>query len=273
MSNNLAKIDYEDPTLITVLGSSIFPGAKAESIAMVLDYCKARGLDPFLKPVHIVPFKDNKTGQYRDVIIPGLNLYRVQAVQTGALLGISEPAFGPLQKFHFKSADGKNTIDLMAPEYAKVTVKRRLPTGEVGEFTAIEFFAESVGLSNSRLPTAMWQKRPRGMLAKTAESQALRRGFPDIVADSVEDEYDYDPNVPEVNAQAVELPNVEDAKVVDTATGEVKALPDLSKITEHIERIMSIGELTAYWRTLDVTLQQAVQPAFSARRQALEAKQ
>ena len=40
---------------ITVLQSSLYPGASTESVLMVLDYCKARKLDPFLKPVHIVP--------------------------------------------------------------------------------------------------------------------------------------------------------------------------------------------------------------------------
>ena len=34
------------------LCNSLFPGAKADSVLMVVDYCKARKLDPLKKPCH-----------------------------------------------------------------------------------------------------------------------------------------------------------------------------------------------------------------------------
>jgi hypothetical protein len=51
-----------DDQLISVLESSVFPGAKRESIALVIGYCKAAGLDPLQKPVHIVPMSVKVAG-------------------------------------------------------------------------------------------------------------------------------------------------------------------------------------------------------------------
>ncbi|RTP22767.1 recombinase RecT, partial [Enterobacter hormaechei] len=49
----------------SALKNSIYPGAKDESVMMALDYCRARQLDPLLKPVHLVPMsvKDSRTGK------------------------------------------------------------------------------------------------------------------------------------------------------------------------------------------------------------------
>ena len=156
----------------------MYPGASIESVRMVLDYCKARALDPFQKPVHIVPTWDGKSKQMRDVIMPGLNLYRTQAAASGCLACIGEPQFGPMAEFNFGG------VNVKAPEYCRVTVKRVLPSHDIAEFTAVEYFEEAVSTSKDGKPTPMWQKRPRGMLAKTAESQALRKGFPDLAGAS-----------------------------------------------------------------------------------------
>ena len=44
MKNELSKdVSIE---VYSALKNSIYPGAKEESISMVLSYCKARGLDP-----------------------------------------------------------------------------------------------------------------------------------------------------------------------------------------------------------------------------------
>ena len=161
-NNALATI--EESKAIEVLGRSLYPNAKRESIGLVLSYCKARNLDPFTKPVHIVPMG----GQ--EVIMPSIDLYRLQASRTGLLAGITEPEF---------AFDEKGQI-----ESCRVTVRRLLPTGSVAEFTAREYFAECQGKS------PIWRSRPRGMLAKCAESQALRRAFPEFSSGPSAEEMD-----------------------------------------------------------------------------------
>jgi len=166
--------------LLGVLSSSLYPGANHDSIRMVLGYCKAAGLDPMQKPVHIVPMWDSKAGQMRDVVMPGVGLYRTQASRSQQMAGISEPEFGPLVT---ENIGGQSVT---YPEWCRVTVKRLLPTGTVAEFTAVEFWLENYavkgGKEKSIAPNAMWSKRPRGQLAKCAEAQALRKAFPEVGA-------------------------------------------------------------------------------------------
>lgn len=188
---------------VATLKSSLYPGAADASVRMVLDYCQARKLDPFLKPVHIVPMWDSKAKEMRDVIMPGLNLYRTQAAESGKLAGIGEPVFGPMLEFKLGAAT------IQAPEFCKVTVKRLLSNSAIADFTAIEFFSEAVSTDKNGNPTPMWKKRPRGMLAKTAESQALRKAFPDIGAAETAEEMEgktiyVDDEQPAVQQQAVD---------------------------------------------------------------------
>ena len=184
---------------LSTLCASVYPGAKRESALMVLSYCKANVLDPFQKPVHIVPTKvkigEDEKGkpkyEERDVVMPGIGLYRTQAARTGQYAGVSEPEFGPIQVLEFvddrweDGADGRRhktsvTGKVEYPEWCKVTV-RRVVAGHVAEFHAIEYWLENYATKGYGVaPNAMWRKRPRGQLAKCAEAQALRRAFPEF---------------------------------------------------------------------------------------------
>ena len=166
--------------LVAVLRSSLYPGAKDESIRMALSYCRAAGLDPLQKPVHIVPMWDSKAAAYRDVVMPGIGLYRTQASRTGEAAGVSEPEFGP---------DVTEVIggqEITFPAWCRVTVFRLLPNGATAQFTAREFWRENYAVKGGReksiAPNAMWTKRPYGQLAKCAEAQALRKAFPELGA-------------------------------------------------------------------------------------------
>jgi phage recombination protein Bet len=190
--NALAKTEttalatMTEPELMRVLQSSLYPGAAPESIKMVLGYCKAAGLDPMQKPVHIVPMWDGKAKQMRDVVMPGVNLYRTQAARSGECAGVTEPEFGP----DVTEAIGGQQITY--PQWCRVTVSRRLPTGEIVAFTAREFWKENYavkgGQEKSIAPNAMWTKRPYGQIAKCAEAQALRKAFPEIASQPTADE-------------------------------------------------------------------------------------
>lgn len=193
MSNQITTTDQlpsiygmEQSNAISVLQESLYPGAKPQSIMLVMDYCRAANLDPMQKPVHIVPMWDKNTKQMRDVIMPGVNSYRVNAMRSQDYAGISEPEFGPMC-----DGTGLGMANFQYPEWCKVTVKRIL-RGVVAEFTAIEYWSENYATAgkDSIAPNAMWKKRPRGQIAKCAEAQALRKAFPEIASAPTFEEMD-----------------------------------------------------------------------------------
>jgi phage recombination protein Bet len=181
-----SALALQEDDLMLVLQSSLYPGASPASIKMVIGYCKAAGLDPMQKPVHIVPMWDNKAKVMRDVIMPGVNLYRTQAARSGQFAGMSEPEFGPDETATLTG----QTVTF--PVWCRVTVRRLLSNGSIAEFTAREFWMENYaakgGTEKSLAPNAMWTKRPRGQLAKCAAAQALRIAFPEIASQPTADE-------------------------------------------------------------------------------------
>ena len=174
--------------LMLVMQNSIYPGASQASIVMALTYCKAAGLDPIQKPVHIVPVWDRNSGKMRDVIMPGIGLYRTQAARSGNYAGISDPEFGP------DVTENIGGLEVTYPTWCRVTVKRSMPNGQVADFTATERWKENYavrgGKEKSIAPNAMWAKRPYGQLAKCAEAQALRKAFPEIGSQPTAEEMD-----------------------------------------------------------------------------------
>jgi phage recombination protein Bet len=171
-----SSLALSEDDFIDVLQSSLYPGAALNSIKMVVSYCRAANLDPMQKPVHIVPMWDKNSKTMRDVIMPGVGLYRTQAARSNALAGIGEPEFGPVVEFKL----GGGTF--AAPEWCRVSVKRLMSNGVVAEFVATEYWIENYATAgkDSDMPNAMWKKRPRGQIAKCAQAQALRMAFPEM---------------------------------------------------------------------------------------------
>lgn len=166
--------------LLATLESSIYPGDKESSIKMVIGYCKAQHLDPFQKPVHIVPMSVKQGGDYvfRDVIMPGIGLYRVQAVRTGLYAGIDEAIFGP--DTILKLGDKEFTH----PEWCSIIVYRLVGGQRVPFSSGKVYWLETYATAkrDTKVPNAMWSKRPRGQIEKCAEAMALRRAFPELGA-------------------------------------------------------------------------------------------
>lgn len=172
-------LNIDEPTW-NALKNSIYPGAKDDSVIMAVSYCRARQLDPLMKPVHLVPMsvKDALTGNYetRDVVMPGVGLYRIQADRSGNYAGAQEPEFGPDLTQTF------NGVEITFPQWCKYTLSKLMPNGTIVEFSAKEYWLENYATAgrDSQAPNAMWKKRPYGQLAKCAEAQALRKGWPEI---------------------------------------------------------------------------------------------
>jgi phage recombination protein Bet len=206
----------EDAALIPVLSSSLYPGAAEPSIVLVLNYCRAAQLDPLQKPVHIVPMWDGKAKTMRDVIMPGIGLYRTQAARSGRCAGISEPEFGPVISAMIGG------VEVVYPEWCRVTVKRILDNGTIAEFTAREFWMENYavkgGPEKSVAPNAMWTKRGFGQLAKCAEAQALRKAFPELLGSA--------PTADEMAGKTLDA---------DTIEGAAREIPPPNPWTEELK--------------------------------------
>jgi len=182
--NNIATVNTNneiDQHIWSALKNSLYTGAKDESIKLVLDYCKAAKLDPMQKPVHIVPMsvKNAQTGryEYKDVVMPGVGLYRIQAARSNQYAGVSEPEFGEDVTCNLGG------VNITYPKWCKVTVKK-LVNNTIVEFTAKEYWLENYATASkeSIAPNTMWKKRPYGQIAKCAEAQALRKAFPEIIS-------------------------------------------------------------------------------------------
>lgn len=217
MGNSLVQTNAAIPALAMdeqelahVLGTSLYPGASVPSIKMVVSYCRAAQLDPMQKPVHIVPMWDKNSKSMRDVIMPGVGLYRTQAARTGEYAGMSEPEYGP------DITEVLGNVQITYPQWCKVVVKRLLSNGSVAEFPAKEFWKENYAVAgkDTEAPNAMWKKRPYGQISKCAEAQALRKAFPEIGSQ---------PTAEEMEGKTIDMGP---AEVVPPTTNIQPTLPD-----------------------------------------------
>lgn len=173
-----------------VLVDQVFPNAKsAEAIALALTYCKARNLDVFKRPVHIVPMWSSALNRMVETVWPGIAEVRTTAVRTGAYAGIDEVIYGPMAERKFSGVKevwennrktGTEAVEITAqfPEFASVVVYRMVE-GQKCAFNAKVYWEEAFASDKAGLPNTMWQKRPRGQLDKCVEAAALRKAFPE----------------------------------------------------------------------------------------------
>lgn len=171
------------------LVEAVYPNAKSvDSIAMALAYCQARKLDPFKRPVHIVPIYDSATKSYVDTVWPGISELRTTALRTKQYAGCDEVEFGPAIEEHFVWTDkykGEQSATVVYPEWARMTVFRLVngvKTAVVGPKAFWKETYATIGYGGSA-PNDMWRKRPYGQIEKCAEAGALRRAFPEEIGD------------------------------------------------------------------------------------------
>ncbi len=243
---NTAVSAMTEDQLVNILRNSLYPGAQTDSIKMVLGYCQAAGLDPMQKPVHIVPIYDGKLKAMRDVVMPGIGLYRTQMSRTGECAGVTEPEFGT------DTTETLGGVEITYPQWCKVIVKRILPSGQIAEYAATERWKENYamkgGAEKSIAPNAMWTKRPYAQLAKCAEAQALRKAFPELGAAPTADEMEgkefdgqiLEAQMREVKEEKPKLPTMDKDEVitrygtdvVDGDSGEVTKFSKKSLIQQ-----------------------------------------
>lgn len=177
------------------LTDTVFPAARSEnSVIMALNYCRARKLDVFKKPVNIVPVWDSKRNAYVETVWPSINEHRTTAHRTKGYAGLDAPVFGPDATTTFSGRVKKNnqyveqSVTVTYPESVTMTAYR-IVQGVRCPFTVTIYWLETYGKrGGTDLPNSMWATRPRGQFVKCGEAAVLRMTFPEELGELTAEE-------------------------------------------------------------------------------------
>lgn len=175
MSSELARIGTTTTLEFTddqraMIRDTYANGATDAEFAVLIEIARVRRLNPLLRQIHFVSRWDNE--KHRSVWQPQVAIDGLRAIaeRTGLYGGQDEPEF-------VENADG-------SPRVCKVRVYRTdWPRAAVG----VAYWDEYVQTyrdkaTGKQVTSPMWRKMPHGMLAKVAESLALRKAFPEDIS-------------------------------------------------------------------------------------------
>lgn len=162
-----AHQSHFNPKQIDILKNSICKGVTNEEFEVFLMACAKTQLDPFMKQIYAVKRKAKRAdGTWGETmtIQTGIDGYRLLAERTGCYAPGPEPVYG-------YDADGR----LLS---ATACIKKQTRDGTWHTICASAYIDEYMQKTRDGQPMGMWANMPRTMLAKCAESQALRKAFP-----------------------------------------------------------------------------------------------
>ncbi len=168
---------HEDltPDKVQLLKDTVCRGATDLELALFVQVCRSKRLDPFAKQIHAVkrPQRDDRTGEYRDVMTfqTGIDGYRLIAERTGRYAGQDQPMWC--------GEDGEWREVWLAktpPAAARASVYRN---GFEKPLVRVARWGAYVQTKRDGTPNSMWQKMGPEQLHKCAEALALRAAFPE----------------------------------------------------------------------------------------------
>lgn len=179
MSQEIAIRTVTEDDMKTLEQAGIIPkNTPVSQLKVFAKFCQEVGLSPFTGEVHLVGYKNQKTGEMKYSRIVGIDGFRKRAGSTGELAGTDTPKYDVTSDGSFKTA-----FELMSerrfPTTCTMTVWR-MKNGQRYPFSAEVVFDEFAKRYNGVLQDK-WKDMCFQMIAKVAEAFALRKGFPDRV--------------------------------------------------------------------------------------------
>lgn len=155
---------------VALLGRTVAKGCNEDELKLFLYICKRSGLDPFLKQIFAYKNWDSDLGDYKMVVVTGIDGFRICGDRTQRVAGVGAPEFetDPNEPWH--------------PAVARITIKMFAPTGsgEIIEFVGEARWKEFAKKKKDGSYMRQWSEAggPFNQLAKCAEAQGWRKAAP-----------------------------------------------------------------------------------------------
>ena len=183
------KHDFNGPQL-QLIRTTVAADTSPQEFNLFIEVCKRVGLDPFRKQIYAVAYNKDKPEKRKMSIITGIDGYRTVAHRSGQYRPDDKP---PVIEYDDAAKD--KDLNPLGIVRAIVTVFKYGPDREWHPVPGVAYWDEFAPLKDEwaenergkRAPTGRqtldkssnWFRMGRVMIAKVAEAQALRRGWPE----------------------------------------------------------------------------------------------
>lgn len=155
--------ELANPAVMRALIATTFKGLTSPSVHQACLEARIRGFtfkDMLEKNVYAIPYGSSYS------LVTSIDYSRKKGMRAG-IVGKNAPVY---------EMDGQKVVS------CSVTVKRRVDSGYVGDYTSLVFFDEYTTGKN------LWTTKPKTMIAKVAEMHALRMACPEELSQAYTEE-------------------------------------------------------------------------------------